>query len=1124
MSKNPNISIGFQASAFQAEIKKMNDALKTTKKEFEVTNLAIQANGNQLDLVANKIAGYGKQAEQQRAITNKAREALEQATRAHADAGSKVEAARQAYDKMAGSENASKEELQKLKKELDNANNTYEHLGKAVQTWNNKLLDSQKAENQLKVAVKQTNDELDRNNKKLIENTKGTQNVVTSAGNLLNIYTLIKGLAIGYAGKTLYDALIGDNAKFEQYITSFEVLLGGIDKADKRMQELTIFAAVTPFELPQVVVAEQRLLAYGVAAKDTAKDLSMLGDISMGNAEKLDRISLAYGQVVTNGRLYGTELRQFAENGVPLLAELAKMYGVTEAEMRKMVEDGEIGANAVNAALESMTSAGGKFFGMMQKQSQTMGGMMSTMKDNFHMFARDVGENSFNYLKGSIGEAMDEINSMSQSGELGDIAADWGRDIARFVEFTAGVIKSLWDMKEALVAAGAGVIAFKATMAISSTVTATTNAIEAYTIAVKAGATETAAFTAVMGINPWVLLGAAIATVIVAIATYGAITSDSANKTDKLVEKTAELTDEYERNVKAADRQASNQLGEVEITKRLAGELDTLSKKVNKTTDDKTRMADIVDQLNIKFPDLGLSINSVTGELNMQIGAINNTIDAYRSLIMVQASRQKAQKAATSLIDLEENKKSLQNEYDSVLAEQGNVYKKDQYGMLPNDYDRAYKTIDINDRLKKVKNAIAANDKAIIEANKQINDSFKLDTEYTNKYGAKTTTKPYKPPPLSGDGDKEKKAAEKKRQEEIVKAFGDLKFARDIDEISEADYYNKLETLRDKYFKKGSSDWQNYTVVLREYQDKIYQDRRANSDQWIDDQKYYGKLSSGEEIAAYERIRAYVTEYYKLGVIDYEEYQKQIRELDKDVFAARKSMIEEALNTEVEAEKSSLDARKAALDQEANDIKDSYDKRIKAINKYYDDIDKKEQQNDRNDQLSDLKKEEEKYINAATAGGKNHLKQIRDEIKNINKDIEKDARETKKQKEIEKAAADRDALEAGRLKKLDALNDDYKRLDAAQKSLLGKISDYAVVSANAIETVTKKIQAMVQALSGIKILNVASQSAGQSAGRTSVVLNDYGDKNFNAKGESVDYTKELYNTFQSAIRFIGGIL
>lgn len=1126
--KNPNISLSFHAAAAQAELKQLTDNLKTVKKEFEVSNLAIQANGNAMDLAANKIAGYVKQAQLQSTITAKIKETLEQANKAHADAGTRVDAARAAYDRAAKSESTSAAELKKLKKELDNAQNTYDRLGKAVGTWNSKLLDSQKAENQLKVSVKQTNDAIEQQNKHLAQNAYNSRNVVSSTGQLVSLYNILRGLIIGYTGKKLYEVLIGDNAQFEQYVTSFEVLLDGAEKAKAEMDRLTQFAAVTPFTLPQVVTAETRLLAYGVAAKDAAKTMQMLGDISMGQADKLDRISLAYGQVVTNQRLYGTELRQFAENGVPLLEALADMYGVTAAEMRDMVSDGQIGADAVTAALERMTSAGGQFFGMMDKQSKTMNGMLSTMQDNFQMFARDVGDKSFNYLKGELGELMDEISRLEQSGELGDISAEWGRNIANFVSKSADAIKTLWDLKEVLVAAGAGVIAFKTTMAISGTVQTVTLAITTYTTAVKGGATATAALNAVMNVNPWVLLASAIAAVITVLVTYNALADDTVSETDKLIQKTKDLTEEYEVNQKAAERSSNVQLGNIEIARRLTGELDELDKKVNKTTEDKGKMASIVDQLNEKIPNLALAINSETGELNKQIGVVYDAITAYKQLLLVKAGESKAQAAAGNLLDLEDQNATLQKELQGLLRQKIELNKITNSNSLITSVEEYEKQLsadlnspNVDKKINEIRQSIEANNKAIADANKQIDASFKLSEEYAQKYGSTGSgeIEPYTPPPLLEGGTG---SSSKTTPKEIT----DLKYSYDMGYITASEYYEKLAGLRDKYYKTGTEDWQKYTLEIKNGQERLskdaaklseegYKKRLQNSEEWITDEKKYRNMSSADEIAAYERIRTYTEEYYKAGIIDYETYRKQMREIDSDMFDVRKTTIQEAIKAETEAAKEGLDAKKKILEQEKKDIEDSYDKRKQAIEDYYDEIDRAEKQADRVQDLKELRAEEAKYANAATTEGKARLKKIQEEIEKINDDIAKDAREAEKKMKLSKAEKERDEAEAERLKKVEQLNRDYENLDTAQKKLLDSISNYAVTSAGAIEEVTKRIQAMVQAFSGTGI------STSVSTAKSSFTLNDYGSKNFNNLGQVVNYKSELAGAIINAARILG---
>ena len=152
-------------------------------------------------------------------------------------------------------------------------------------------------------------------------------------------FSLLKGLIVGYAGKTLFEALIGTNAQYEQYLTSFDVMLDGAEKAQAMMNELTDFSAKSPLKLDEVSKATQLLLSYGVAEEDVLTRMRQLGDLAQGNAEKLDRVSLAYGQMLAKGKGTGEELRQMTEAGVPMLQSLADVLGVTTAELQDYIEE-----------------------------------------------------------------------------------------------------------------------------------------------------------------------------------------------------------------------------------------------------------------------------------------------------------------------------------------------------------------------------------------------------------------------------------------------------------------------------------------------------------------------------------------------------------------------------------------------------------------------------------------------------------------------------------------------------------------------------------------------------------------------------------------------------------------
>ena len=165
----------------------------------------------------------------------------------------------------------------------------------------------------------------------------------------------------------------------------------------------------------------------------------------------------------------------FTEAGVPILQELQKQYNVTQDEMFSMISSGQVGIEQINAAMESMTGAGGQFFGMMEKQSQTMEGMFSTLADEAHIFARSVGEESFEILKAELSDLLATINEMRENGQLDAIAEDLGAGIAKFVTILINAVTILYNMRSVVAGVAGAYAAWKITLTTVNTVMGVAN-------------------------------------------------------------------------------------------------------------------------------------------------------------------------------------------------------------------------------------------------------------------------------------------------------------------------------------------------------------------------------------------------------------------------------------------------------------------------------------------------------------------------------------------------------------------------------------------------------------------------------------------------------------------------
>ncbi len=350
---------------------------------------------------------------------------------------------------------ALKDREKELTAELKTVSEKYGENSKRAKELRKSLNDNRAEQARLSVEVAKANNEISKQTKQMRETASAAKEAANGTETLANGLKLIKGIAAGYAGKKLFDVLIGTNKDYEQALTSFEVILGSADKADKLMSDLEKFASVTPFNTEDVQKASTMLLGYGVEAENLLDIMGRLGDLSQGSAEKLDRVSLAYGQMLAKGKVTGEEMRQLIEAQVPLLQGLADYLGKSTAEVQDMVSKGAVGINDLNGAIVKMTSEGGKFFNMMEKQSETMSGKLATLEDNISIIGRNIGEETFQALKGELEEVISALDRMSEDGSLDEFAQNIGENIASAITFITNLLKFLYEIKDVLIA-GAG--------------------------------------------------------------------------------------------------------------------------------------------------------------------------------------------------------------------------------------------------------------------------------------------------------------------------------------------------------------------------------------------------------------------------------------------------------------------------------------------------------------------------------------------------------------------------------------------------------------------------------------------------------------------------------------------
>lgn len=234
----------------------------------------------------------------------------------------------------------------------------------------------------------------------------------------------VKGIKFAAFGTVAAIAAIGTAAvvtaaDMESLNAEFEVMLGSAEAAKGMVEDLTSFAARTPFALKDLGEGARTLLSFGIAQEKILPTLQQLGDVAGKDKEKFKSLTLAFAQVQSTGKLMGQDLLQMINAGFNPLKTLADQSGKSIGQLKEEMSKGAISAQDVAEAFRIATSEGGMFFGNMEKQSKTLGGLISTLKDNISLVLVDIGNKLLPLIKKIVGR----LTELFQ-GTLGRILDD----------------------------------------------------------------------------------------------------------------------------------------------------------------------------------------------------------------------------------------------------------------------------------------------------------------------------------------------------------------------------------------------------------------------------------------------------------------------------------------------------------------------------------------------------------------------------------------------------------------------------------------------------------------------------------------------------------------------------
>ena len=181
-------------------------------------------------------------------------------------------------------------------------------------------------------------------------------------------------------------------SEIESLQTSFRTLVGDKDKADALFQGIKEFAVSTPMQMKDLASAAQTMLGFGLPLEQVMQNLKAIGDVSGGDTQRFQALSLAFSQVSAAGKLMGQDLMQMINAGFNPLAVMAEKTGKSIGQLKDEMSKGAITADMVRQAFIDATSEGGQFFGMLEAQSKTLAGAYSNLKGAIDDMLNSIGE------------------------------------------------------------------------------------------------------------------------------------------------------------------------------------------------------------------------------------------------------------------------------------------------------------------------------------------------------------------------------------------------------------------------------------------------------------------------------------------------------------------------------------------------------------------------------------------------------------------------------------------------------------------------------------------------------------------------------------------------------------
>lgn len=453
---------------------------------------------------------------------------------------------------------------------------------------------------------------------------------------LSNSFQRAAGLAAGiFAVSGVQDfvrKLYSVRGEFQQLEISFKTMLGSGEQANELLAQLAQTAASTPFDLQGIASSAKNMLAYGFAADQVNETIVRLGNVAAGLSQPLGDIVYLYGSLRASGRVTNIDIRQFANRGIPIYEELAKVLGKSVSEINSLVSAGKVGFSDIEQAFQNMTNKGGKFYNLMQAQSESLTGQISNLQDNIDMMFNELGKASEGVLSSGVKAVSYLVENYEKIGKV-----------------IAGLIVTYGVYRAAVITN----IALTKGWAVATRVDAIAKGIQ--TIATNAATLSTNRLTAAMLANPYGAIAVALTAVIAAMWAF----SDSTTAAERAQK-------DFNEEKKRAEEQEQKHKEAVEAL------LNVVRDEASATADRQSAL----EQLQKYYPQIFAKYDTETLKLQ-DIAKLKREIAEYDGKAKVDKAKDELGKAYE---DVEKAKKALK-----ALSESRRTYAGPEHSYAVSD-------------------------------------------------------------------------------------------------------------------------------------------------------------------------------------------------------------------------------------------------------------------------------------------------------------------------------------------------------------------------------------------------------------------------------------------------------